>query len=119
MSGSTVREEVCREFYFRRTGMGGLSLTVIVLNGKVLAPRSVQRSRSGSHGSDIYCLTAEEWRHAWIINLEQSNSGRRDVSFSDNVPEHARKAIEQLWYRGVSVRKIEQVAQELYSCTKL
>jgi hypothetical protein len=119
MSESIVREEVCREFEFRRTGMGGLSLAIVVLDGKVLLPLRSQRSRSGSHGIDVYCLSHSEWQRAWVIRLEQSNSGKRYVDFSDNVPEHARKAIEQLWYRGVSVRKIEQVAQELYSCTKL
>jgi hypothetical protein len=104
---------ICREFPFRRTGMGAITRAVVVVNGKVVQPIRSRRSRTGNHGEDHYCLLPEEWKKSWIVVLEQSNSGRRYIHF-ENVPENAAKAIEEAWVSGASVNAIMQLARMLY-----
>ena len=107
-------EKVIKEFSYRNTKMGALTKYVVLLNGKVIYPSSTKRSKTGNHGSDYYALTADEWAKAWIIILEKSNSGKRSIGFSDNVPEEAKKQITDVWlYTNSCVNDIIQLAKVL------
>ena len=107
-------EKIIKEFPFRNTKAGALTKYLVFLNGRQIYPSGSRRSRSGNHGSDYYALTADEWTKAWVIVLERSNSGKRDISFSDSVPDIARKQLTDLWlYTDSSVDNIIQLAKIL------
>jgi len=74
----------CKEFVYRYTKMGGLTLTVI-LNEKleVIEPVRTKRSKNGTHGEDIYCL--EDWNNVIILQFERSNRG--NTYLSSNISE--------------------------------
>ena len=107
-------KKVCREFYYRNTGFGGFTGTIVILDGEVLEPSRTRRTRSGNHGEDYYCLTESEWGRAWVIELRQSNSGRRDVAF-ENVPEPVRELLERAWlFEDTDVTDIAEMAAKFY-----
>jgi hypothetical protein len=104
----------CRSFPYRYTlKTGALTLTIVINESGVVRPARVHRSRSGAHGEDVYCL--DNWNDVWTIYLNQSNSGRRSISFSDNVPDSVKRIAEQLWiYENVSVHELEKLLSLLY-----
>jgi hypothetical protein len=106
---------ICKGFEYRYTlNTRALTVSIVVVDGKVLRPTRSERSRTGAHGTDYYCLSEEEWSRTWTITLIQSNSGKRYVDFSDNVPPNIREIVEYLWLnKGVSVEKIEKTIQVL------
>ena len=73
-----IRNIECREFYYRRTGMGAITEHIVIHAEKwmILKPTKIQRSRTGNHGEDIYCLSPDEWKDIIDVRLERSNSGR-------------------------------------------
>jgi len=107
-------EKVIKEFPYKNTRMGGLMKYVIILDGRQIYPSSTRRSRSGSHGSDYYTLTPDQWAKAWIIILERTNSGKRNISFSDNIPQEAREELTNMWlYNNSWINDIVQLAKAL------
>ena len=76
----------CREFTYRYTKMGGLTLTVILNkeNLEVIEPVR-RRSRSGIHGEDIYCI--EDWGSVIVLRFERSNRGNTYLYCSSNISE--------------------------------
>jgi hypothetical protein len=81
--------KICRNFSYRKTlKTGAITLTIVYdpETKKILTPDRKNRSRSGAHGDDIYCLDKDQWNRVYVITLYQSNSGKRDISFSENVP---------------------------------
>jgi hypothetical protein len=80
-----MEEKRVYEFPYRHTGMGGLTKAIVVCMQcrKILNPSRVQRSRSGTHGTDFY---VHEHNVVYIM-LEQSNSGRRRISIPDEFAE--------------------------------
>jgi hypothetical protein len=108
-------EKICREFEHRNTlKTGAISTTILILDGKVLRPSRAERSRTGAHGTDYYCLSPSEWSRTWIIELRESNSGKRYIE-TVNVPADVAKLLTEMWlYENVSVSEIQQVARLLY-----
>ena len=107
-------EKVIKEFPYKNTGMGGLIKYLVFLNGRQIYPSSTRRSRSGNHGSDYYTLTPDQWAKAWVIILQRTNSGKRDIGFSDNIPNEAREQLKQVWlYSDSWVDDIVQLAKAL------
>jgi hypothetical protein len=69
----------CVEFEFRYTLKTSARTQYIVINAEkweVLKPLRRERSRTGAHGKDIYCLTPEEWNKTITVLLTRSNSGK-------------------------------------------
>ena len=79
-----IAVENCKSFYFRETRMGGLTRTVLVSSKdfEVIRPTRTRRSKSGTHGEDIYCV--EDWSSVAILRFERSNRGRTYL-YCDNV----------------------------------
>jgi len=91
-----VKEKICKEFYFRRTlKTGALTKYIIILDNKIVQPSGKRSSRTGAHGEEYYCLSKDQWDRAWIIRFEISNSGKRYVDFSENVPLNVKAIIYQ------------------------
>jgi hypothetical protein len=91
---------ICKEFSYRRTlKTGALTLTIVYdpVEKKILTPDRRNRSRSGAHGDDIYCLSKDQWNKVYIITLYQSNSGKRDISFSENVSQDIVEKLTIAW----------------------
>ena len=65
----------CREFTYRETRMGGLTHTILISlkDFEVISPIRMKRTKSGTHGEDIYCL--EDWDNVIILRFERSNRG--------------------------------------------
>jgi hypothetical protein len=107
-----VRE--CRSFDYRRTlKTGALTVTIVINESGVVKPTQTYRSRTGAHGEDVYCLS--NWSGVWVVHLNQSNSGRRSISFSNNIPDNVKRIAEQLWiYENVSVHELEKLLSLLY-----
>jgi len=92
--------KICRNFSYRRTlKTGALTLTIVYdpIEKKILTPDRRSRSRSGAHGDDIYCLSKDQWEKVYVITLYQSNSGKRDISFSENVPTSIMEKLTIAW----------------------
>jgi hypothetical protein len=114
MAETITTGKVCREYYYRNNIKApGLTKAIVVLDGRVLRPSRTRRSRTGAHGEDYYCLSQGEWNRAWVIILEQTNSGKRYVS-TINVPESVKELIERAWiYEGATVSEVASVAAKL------
>ena len=102
-----TQTKICKRYYYRNCiKTPGFTETIVILDGKVLKPSSVRRSRTGAHGEDIYCLSEEEWNRTWVIVFEQSNSGRPYVT-TFNVPEPIKELIERAWLcEGATIKDI-------------
>jgi hypothetical protein len=97
MSKTQAQEVFCREFVYRRNlNYPGLTRTIVVVDGKVARPTKVYRSKTKAHGTDIYCLDQLSWSKAWVVELVQSNSGKRHVYF-ENVPDEDAQMIKTAW----------------------
>jgi hypothetical protein len=95
-----------------------MTTTILILDGKILRPTRVERSRTGAHGVDYYCLSDDQWSRAWVVTLTESNSGKRYIDVK-NVPEDVAELLAEMWiYEGVSVTEIAQVAKLLYMQTQ-
>jgi len=107
-------KKICKQFSYRNCiKTAGFTEAVILLNGRVLKPSSVRRSKTGAHGEDIYCLFQEEWDRTWIIMFEMSNSGKPYVT-TINVPEPIKELIEQAWlYEGATIGEIIRTVAKL------
>jgi len=90
-------ERIIREFPFRNTKTGALTKYLVFLNGKQIYPTGSKRSRTGNHGSDYYALTKDQWRKAWILILQRSNSGKRSIDFIGDIPDLAKKQLADIW----------------------
>jgi purine nucleoside permease len=67
------------EFGFRYTLKTGARTQYVVIDAekwRILKPLRRERSRTGAHGKDIYCLTPEEWNKTITVLLTRSNSGK-------------------------------------------
>jgi hypothetical protein len=110
----TQTKKVCKEFYYRNCiKTPAFTETVVLMDGKVLKPSKVYRSKTGAHGTDVYCLTEEEWQRTWVIVFEQSNSGKPYVT-TFNVPDNVRELVEQAWlYEGATIKEIIRTVAKL------
>jgi len=80
----------CRKFEFRRNlKTGGRTEVIVVKGGKILAPTRIERSRTYSHGTDIYCL--QDWSDTIIVKLYRSNSGKLSYEIESPSEEIKRK----------------------------
>ena len=69
----------CAEFSFRHTLKTSARTQYIVIDAEkweILKPTRKERSRTGAHGKDVYCLTPEEWNKTITVVLVRSNSGK-------------------------------------------
>jgi len=109
-----TQTKICKRYYYRNCiKTPGFTETIVILDGKVLRPSSIRRSKTGAHGEDIYCLSQEEWQRAWVIVFEQSNSGKPYVT-TINVPEHIKELIEIAWlYEGATIKEIVRTVTKL------
>jgi hypothetical protein len=67
------------EFSFRYTLKTSARTQYIVIDAEkweILKPTRKERSRTGAHGRDVYCLTPEEWNKTITVVLVRSNSGK-------------------------------------------
>jgi hypothetical protein len=80
---------VCREYPFRRNARG-LGKTEYILFDTVvfqrIKPVRITRSRSGSHGFDMYCLPEETWKDIAVVRIEESTSGKLSYSIQSQKP---------------------------------
>ena len=107
---TTLRDGLrpCREFAYRSTEMGALTLTIVYdfANKTVVKPNKVVLSKSGTHGQHIYCLPPDMWDKLWVVRLEITNTGKRSVVFSKNVPQDIAQKITTQWLAGATIDAI-------------
>jgi len=68
---------VCREFEYRHNLKFSGRTEYILFDTvvfEIIRPAKIERSRTGAHGIDIYCLP--NWGDVTIVRLEMSNSGK-------------------------------------------
>jgi len=109
-------EVVMKSFYYRKTRLGGLSKTVVVVNNRVVMPSRERRSRSGTHGEDYYLLRSDEWRRAVLLHFSQSNRGHRSlvIESATPLPEGLAEKLRMLWVAGLTIDEVVQaLIQEL------
>ena len=104
-------ERVLRSFYYRKTQLGGLSKTIVVIDGKVVLPSRERRSRSGTHGEDYYLLSKEQWNKAVLLHFSRSNSGHRNliVESATPLPEGLAEKLKKLWVAGFTIDEVVRV----------
>jgi hypothetical protein len=109
-TATTLRDGLkpCRGFAYRSTGTGALTLTIVYspATKEVVRPHMVELSKSGNHGFHIYCLPPEAWSELWVVRLEVSNSGKRYITFSRNVPQDIAQKITAQWLAGATIDTI-------------
>jgi len=105
-----MENKICKKFYYRNNiKTPAFTETVVLVDGMMLKPSKMYRSRTGAHGEDIYCLSEEEWSKAWILIFEQSNSGKPYITVI-NVPEPIKELIERSWlYENATIKEIVRV----------
>jgi hypothetical protein len=88
--------------------MGALTLTIVYNPEEkaIVKPNRVERSRTGSHGQHIYCLPPDVWDKLWVIRLEISNTGKRNVVFSKNIPQGIAHEVTTQWLAGATIDAI-------------
>jgi len=115
-----MEKKIVKEFPYKNTRMGGLIKYLVFLDGKLVQPSRIKRSRSGNHGDDYYLLSEDQWRRAWILVLERSNSGKRKIEFIGNIPNEAKKQLEEIWiYTDSWIDDIAQLAKALQLSSQL
>jgi hypothetical protein len=85
---NTTQTTICRFFPFRRNVRGWGRTEYIVFSTvtyEQIRPVKIQRSKTGAHGFDIYCLSESEWKNTAIIRLEVSNTGKLSYSIQSPV----------------------------------
>ena len=88
---------VCKEFEYRRNiKFPGRTQYVLIDTEtfEVLEPTRVERSRTGAHGADTYCLEQQRWSGVAVVALYRSNSGK--LSYRVEAPEHIKRELEEL-----------------------
>ena len=79
--GAPTRKErvICREYAYRYTIKTGARTQFILVDPAtwtILKPSRLERSRTGAHGWDIYCLPEKLWSRIIVVELKRSNSGK-------------------------------------------
>jgi len=70
---------ICREYSYRytiKTGARTQYYLIDVERWEILEPTRKERSKTGAHGKDIYCLSKDVWDRTITVLLERSNSGK-------------------------------------------
>ena len=95
----------CRAFSYRSTEMGALTLTIVYdpMERAIIKPHRTELSKSGTHGQHIYCLPPDMWDKLWVVRLEITNTGKRSVVFSKNVPQDIAQKITAQWLAGATI----------------
>jgi hypothetical protein len=95
----TVR---CVEYEYRSNiKMPGRTLYVLIDTSKweIVRPTRKERSKTGAHGKDVYCLDEATWSRVVVVALKRSNSGKLEYwAGSDNpqLRDTVAKEIEEL-----------------------
>jgi hypothetical protein len=69
----------CEEFEYRSNiRTPGRTLYVLIDTSKweIVRPTRKERSKTGAHGKDVYCLSEEMWSRVVVVRLARSNSGK-------------------------------------------
>ena len=95
----------CREFSFRETRMGGLTRTILISlkDFEVISPTRTKRTRSLTHGTDIYCL--ESWNDIIALTFMRSNRGNTYLYCSSNISEELCNELREIYKATDSVEE--------------
>jgi hypothetical protein len=108
---TTLRDGLrpCRTFSYRDTEMGALTLTIVYdpMERAIIRPHRTELSKSGTHGQHIYCLP--DWSKVWVITLLISNSDKRDVRVSGNMPSDVANKVITEWLMGAPISRVIEV----------
>jgi hypothetical protein len=77
--GAPTAKVVCREYSYRyNIKAPGRTKHYLIdaTTWEVLRPTRTERSKTGAHGEDVYCLSEEVWGRVVVVALERSNSGK-------------------------------------------
>jgi hypothetical protein len=80
---------VCREFVYRNNIKGRGKTEYILFDTvvyQIVRPSRIERSRTGAHGFDIYCLPEETWKDIAVVRVEESTSGKLSFDIQSSVP---------------------------------
>ena len=105
--------KICKRFGYRKTlKTGALTKTIVIdpINVRIIEPTYTERSKTGAHGWDLYCLDEETWKRVWIITVEVSNSGKRYISFENIKDESIKRELERIWLAGAGLETLIDVA---------
>jgi hypothetical protein len=96
----------CREYSYRHNlkAPGRTQYYVIrVDTWEILKPTRRERSRSGAHGKDIYCLPKEVWDRVIVVLLERTNSGKLNYEVL---------ASQEYWWDKVKLESVLMLAED-------
>ena len=110
-AGQATRDRVkVLELPFRNTRMGGLTIYFLYCRtcNKFIEPASRRRSKAGTHGEDLY--EHPENHELAQICFSRSNSGRRDISFTEGAfPEGFERYVRQKWVIHAAMASVEEM----------
>jgi len=107
-AGGALTKVVCKKFYYRRNiNTWGKTQYYIIDPQKweILEPVRRERSRTGAHGEDVYCLSEEVWNRVIIIKLERSNSGKLRYEVSSP---------QEYWWNKIMLESVLMLAEDFY-----
>ena len=127
-AGSPVALEVprvkCEELYYRHNiKAAGRTRYIVIDTGRweILKPTRVERSRTGAHGVDIYCLEESAWDMTMVVRLERSNSGK--LRYGVEIPhaeyERYRLELEALLALATSFSEMEETIAKYVSMRRI
>ncbi|MCC6014100.1 MAG: hypothetical protein LM564_00155 [Desulfurococcaceae archaeon] len=90
----------CEEYEYRyNIKMPGRTLYILIDTSKweIVRPTRKERSKTGAHGKDVYCMEPEKWRNIIVVALERSNSGKLHYEVYTENPE-LEKYVRELEY---------------------
>jgi hypothetical protein len=113
--GAPTARVKCETYYYRRNiGMPGRTLYILIDTGtwQVLEPTRKERSKTGAHGEDVYCLSEEVWNRVVVVALERSNSGKLsyEVIAPPGLEKYARE-LEELLQAASSFWEMEETVE--------
>jgi hypothetical protein len=94
-AGGAPEKVVCKDYAYRyniKTAGRTQYFLVDTISWKILEPTRRERSRTGAHGRDVYCLPESAWEGVLVVKLERSNSGKLSynvITYSEKVMKYA------------------------------
>jgi hypothetical protein len=113
--GAPTARVKCESYYYRNTIKTGAKTRYYLVDvdaWEVLKPSRRERSKTGAHGEDIYCLEPEKWRNIIVVALKRSNSGK--LSYEVIAPpglEKYKGGLEELLRTASSFSEMEEAVE--------
>jgi hypothetical protein len=99
---------MCRDYVYRHNiKMPGRTQYIVIRADiwEIVKPTRMERSRTGAHGKDVYCLEKSVWDKVIVVLLERTNSGK--LSYEVSAPQ-------EYWWDKVKLESVLMLAEDFY-----